>query len=112
MNQVQHRQPHSDQVVLLDLLNQAFPGQIDEIQAAPMGSSRCLPAKLAATPSDERFDRARLTQVRAARQGEARQAVTSLDDVDKARRALQQAILHLGISLIQYAVGGGHEEGG
>ena len=95
MNQVQHRQTHPDQVVLLDLLNQAFPGQIDEIQAAK-----------------ECFDRARRVQVAATRQGNNRQVVTSLEDVDKARRALQQAILHLGISLIQYAVGGGHEEGG
>ena len=92
MSNLQHTQTHQN---LLDMLNQAFPGQLHEVQAAK-----------------EQFDSARRAQVRAARQGDAGQAVTSLDEVDKARRALQQAILHLGISLIQYAVGGGHEEGG
>jgi hypothetical protein len=92
MSNLQHTQTHQN---LLDLLDQAFPGQLREVQTAK-----------------ERFDSARLAQVRAVRQGDGKQAFTSLDDVDKARRALQQAILHLGISLIQYAVVGGHEERG
>jgi hypothetical protein len=96
---MQHIQEHqgrgsreSTPVLLLDMLDAAFPGQMDEVQA-----------------TKNRFDTVRTAHVQAQRQRDVKQALVLLKDVDAARIALQTSLLRLGISIIQYGLFAGRE---
>ena len=96
---MQHIQEHQGRgsregtpVLLLDILDQVFPGQMDEVQAAK-----------------NRFDTVRAAQLQAQRQGDVKQALVLLNDVNTARIALQTSLLRLGISIIQYGLFAGRE---
>ena len=72
---MQHIQEHQGRgsreetpVLLLDILDQVFPGQMDEVQAAK-----------------NRFDTVRAAQLQAQRQGDVKQALLLLNDVNTAR---------------------------
>src|SRR5258707_14225305 len=73
--------------VLLETLNQAFPGEMQAIQAAKSG-----------------FDMARFAQVQAQRQGHMDQALRLLTEGYSTRIALQMSVLRLGFSIFYYAL--------
>ena len=73
--------------LLLDMLNQAFPGEMRAIQTAKAG-----------------LDNAHFAQVQAQRQGHREQTLSLLHAVYSARITLQMSVMRLGFSIFYYAL--------